>query len=299
MTDPIIPFKQQDRLLAKARAYVLSADEMLQDPDEAIGLLFKAVKLADEDLKLKIVLMLGALARPQVVWPLYKLMHDTDESESVRQAAAIQLSVVGSMLPDCKDLVAQLKADLCHSDPFVRANAAFALGWEGNESAVFALVECLYTDEDPEVQQTAVNALGNLGDARLFALLAERLAHGTKEQKRTILYNLHRFSSRRREVIEIYCRYMRDSDPDLRYDALAVFNSLGDPARYLSQYQERLEDPEARIRCLALAGLLKTAAIHLKPVENRVRRLLHDPDPGVRCAAIKVCHRMAPHTILL
>jgi hypothetical protein len=281
MTYKIIQFDVHDRLLAKARAYISSPDELMHAPDQAIDLLFKAFKVADEELKLKIVLMLGTLARPQVIWPLYQLMHNQRESDSIRHAAAIQVSVIGEMLENPAPLIKKLKADLRSKEPFVRATAAFALGWEGNRQAVFALIERLY-DDDPEVQQAAVNALSNLNDERLFDLLVERLQNGTREQKRSILYNLYRFSTRKKEVIKIYQTYILGEDTDLAYDALAIFDAVADPISNLRLYGCCLKSSDHRIRELTLTRLLSIRSSRMKILESEIKPLVEDPDPRVR-----------------
>ncbi|MEJ2037907.1 MAG: HEAT repeat domain-containing protein [Desulfosarcinaceae bacterium] len=297
MTFKIIRFDAHDRLLAKARAYISAPDEMMQAPGEAITLLFKAFKVADEELKLKIVLMLGTLARPQVIWPLYKLMHDDQESESIRHAAAIQLSVIGEILENPKPLVQQLKQDLRSENAFTRACSAFALGWEGNRAAVFALIEKLY-DDDPEVQQAAVNSLANLNDERLFDLLVERLQNGTREQKRSILYNLYRFTARKSEVIRIYKSYILGCDHSLAYDALAIFETIADPISNLVIYRQCLKNADPRLRELSLARLLATRSPRLAILEPDVGPLIKDPDPRVRQAAIRLYNYIRPSIIL-
>jgi hypothetical protein len=298
MNGRIIRFDAQERLLVKVRAYVDNIGELMQQSDQAIILLHKAFKRADEELKLKIVLMLGTLVRPQVVWPLYKMMHDVDESELIRHAAAVQLSVLGGMLPDTGPLVSQLIEDLHHQDPFLRANAALALGWEGNREATDFLIERL-DDEDAEVQQAAVNALANLRDERLFGLLAGQLAQGAREQKRTILYNLFRFTTRKVEAIAIYERFIREGDRDLRYDALMVFQIMVEPVHHMVLYRHCLVDGDHRVRELALLHLLGAPAPELSPLQDKILEMTRDPHPSVRRAAVKLYHHIQPSTVIV
>ncbi len=289
----IIQFNAQERLLAKVRRYITAVDKLIDEADQAIALFNQAIKIADNETKLKIVLMLGTLACPQVVAPLFNLMHDTNQSESIRHAAAVQLSIVGGIVKNSESLVDQLIVDLNDPDPLKRANAAFALGWEGNLRAVAPLVEALY-DNEQEVQQAAVNALSNLRDERVFKLLARRLDHGSKDQQRSILYNLWRFPSQRQEVVHIYSRYLQHPDADLRFDALAGLDAAGDPVEVLPLYQHCFQDPEARIRELALVRLAALDQRYLKEIASMVRPLVQDPVPTVRQAAIKLLHHICP-----
>lgn len=289
MADNIIPFDCDQRLLTKARGYLCAVDELIRDGDKGIAVLLKSFDCADDDLKIKIVLMLGTIASPKVVWALFDIMRNGELSESIRQAAAIQISVVGAEMAQTDQLVAELRKDLRDLTSFARANAAFALGWKGNLAAAPDLIDCL-SDEDVEVQQAAVNALSNLQEDSLFTLLAQRLQKGAKEQQRSILYNLGHFPSRHGEAAQICRNYLHHSDADLRYDAMVVLHSVSEPAQDLALYEHCLEDHDPRIRELALFRLRNIERHLLQPVAPKVRALVSDPKPAVRQAATRLIH---------
>jgi HEAT repeat protein len=291
MAENIIPFDCRERLLLKVRGYLSAVDELIRDGDQGIDVLLKAFDFADDDLKVKIVIMLGTIARPRVIWSLLDIMRDPELEESIRQAAAIQISVVGAFLNDTDDLVAELLSDLDDKAPFARANAAFALGWEGNMKAAPDLIDCL-SDEDMEVQQAAVNALSNLRDDSLFTLLAQRLQKGAKEQQRSILYNLGHFPSRHGEVARICRSYLHHIDADLRYDALVVLHSVSEPVEDLVLYEHCLDDSDMRIRELALMQLRKIERSFLKPLMPKIRAMVNDPRARVRQAATRLTHHI-------
>jgi HEAT repeat protein len=188
----VIKFDSKERILKKARSYLESVENFIDESDQAIPLLLKAMKLADRDLKREIMLLLGSFAKEAVVWPLFGLMTDGSESEEIRHDAAIQLSVIGPFLKNPQALADRLRDEIESSDAERRLHATFALGWQGNSQAAISLIERLY-DSDDRVQQTAVNALCNLRDDRLLDLLLDRLNNGPVEQKRIILFNLWRF----------------------------------------------------------------------------------------------------------
>ncbi len=297
MNGRVIRFDAHERLVARARAYVNDAGGSGPRHDAAVGLLHKAFKRGDEDLKLKIVLMLGTLVCPQAVAPLYELMHDADESEFIRHAAAVQLSVLGGLLQDNAQLVARLIDDLRDPDPFSRANATFALGWEGNLAAMEVLIERL-DDENPEVQQAAVNALGNLKDERLFGVLAAKLEQGAREQKRTILYNLYRFTARKPEAVAIYERFILRGDRALRCDALAVLHALARPQDHLALYRQCLLDEDHRVRELALIHLAGAPPAELVSLRKRILAMTRDPEAEVRRAAVRLGHHIQPSAVV-
>jgi HEAT repeat protein len=290
MTEKIISFDSQERLLTKTRGYLSAVDEMIRDGDRSVQLLLRAFAVADDALKIKIVIMLGTCARSRVAWSLLDIMHDPGQSDNIRQAAAIQISVIAPRLKDKEALTKQLLHDLEADAPFVRAMAAFALGWEGNLRAAPELIDCL-CDGDIDVQQAAVNALSNLHDENLFALLAQRLQISAKEQQRSILYNLVHFPSHQGAAAQLCRAFLQHKDPDLRYDALVVLRSLTDPLQELDLYARCLDDSDARIRELVLMRLQAVERRHLAALLPKIRPLVSDPRRRVRQAATQlICH---------
>jgi HEAT repeat protein len=297
MTDKIIQFDVHERLLARVRSYIYGVEKLIDEGDEAIDVLLRAYPLAKDNLKIKIVLLLGTLASPAVVDPLLTIMRGDADSDAIRQAAAIQLSVVGAVLKDSEPLVHQLLELLQGGTPFDRANAAFALGWQGNLQAAPSLIDCLFNAET-EVQHAAVNALSNIQDDRLFYVLTERLPKSSKEQQRSILFNLGRFSSRHNDIIRICKDYLSHRDSELRYDALVVLNTVADPNESVSLLEKCLTDPDARIRERALTALSAADHGRLTALEPEVRKLLNDSSSAVRRAAVRLFHRIFPTTVV-
>jgi HEAT repeat protein len=293
MSDSIIPLDVQGRLLAKARSYIVALDQLIMDGEQAVSVLVKALPLADSDLKLKIVLMLGTMADSQVIEPLCNIMRDGCQTESLRHAASVQLSLVGGMVKgsESENLAASLVADLGSDNPMVRANAAFALGWDGNLKAVAPLVDAL-CDEDLEVQQAAVSALSNINDDRLFTALAKRLKCGAKEQQRCILYHLCGFSNRQAAIAEICGEYLGHKDADLRYDALVVLDAVSQGEKPLAIYLQCLKDSDPRIREQALLLLPQGDKQRLKPITAFVQPLVQDPCANIRQAAVRLLHHI-------
>ena len=199
--------------------------------------------------------------------------------------------MVGGLLDQTESLVAQLREDLTHPDTTVRTNAAFALGWEGNDEAADSLKACL-NDEDPEVQQAAVSALANISDEKAFRFLVEMLESGGWEQQRNILYNLYRFASRKKEVVALYRRFIHGSDSHLRYDALAMFNTVVEVDEALEDYLKCLADDQACVREIALSRLMGADTQRLKGVFHLIEPLFRDSDPKVRQTAVKLYSRV-------
>ena len=283
----IIEFEPKERLLEKAKKYIDSLELFFEENEQAIPLLLRALKHADRDLKLQIMLLLGSFAKEDVVWPLYQLLSDPSEDPEVRRDASIQLSVVGRFLKDPQPLIEHLLKDMESPDADLRSRATFAIGWEGNTEAAIPLIERLY-DSDIEVQQTAVNALCNLRDDRILNLMLERLKHGPLEQKRAILFNLWRFYSKQEEVTKVYLNYLDHEDSEIRLDALVLLGQMTEVHDYLEVYRKCLKDKDHRIRALALKRLAEEDEDAVLGLRGEVELLVHDPHMEIKRAALKV-----------
>ena len=289
----VISFQSRARIQKKAQVYLEDPQRFLEEREQAVPLLLKALKHVDPNFKSRIILLLGGLAGKDIVWPLYNLLIDPGEDEEVRHDAAIQLSVTGSFLKNPQALVDRLVIALKNTDPIVRAGAAFALGWRGNAAAAIPLIELLY-DPDEQVQQSAVNALSNLEDDRILGLLLDRLNHASLEQRRSILYNLWRFSDQRETVAEVYLRVLEHTEDELRVDALVLLGMIGGMKHHLPAYRKFLEDSNARIRELAYKELAGLPPQELVGFRSDIEAGLADPEARVKQAALKAFQKMSP-----
>ena len=287
----VIDFESREHLIEKAGSYIESVELFLKERDRAVPLLLKVLKYADYNFKQKAILFLGDFAREEVAWPLYQILIDPEENKEFRRFATIQLSIIFPFLEDPQPLIDYLLENLKSPDPELRTNAAFALGWEGNIKIAIPLIELLY-DSDVQVQQSAVNALTNLRDDRLFNLLVERLEHGSLEQRRCILFNIWRFSSKRKEVVRVYLRYLEHENDDLRYDALALLGSVSEAAEHIAEYRRCLNDEVPHIRALALERLYEAGGDDLPGLKEEIENMLSDHSMEVKRVAIKILKKL-------
>lgn len=283
----IINFDSKDRLVEKVGPYLESIELFLKEKDKAIPALLKGLKLADNKIKRKIIMLLGGFAKQEIVRPLYEIMVDQKEDEEIRHFASIQLSVTLPFLKERQPFIDNLLVLLKEPNPEMRMHAAFALGWEGNAQAAIPLIELLY-DPDIQVQQTAVNALSNLRDDRIFKLLLERLEHGPLDQKRSILFNLWRFYSKRQEVEAVYLQYLDHKDPDLRFDALVLLGTITLPEAHFAAYCKCLDDENSHIRALTLEQIGEAGPEKVTVFKEKLIQMISDPDPKVKRTAIKM-----------
>lgn len=283
----VIDFESKDRLFEKVGAYLESMELFLKEKDKAIPVLLKGLKFADNKVKRKIIMLLGGFAKQEIAVHLYQMITDKAEDDEIRHFASVQLSVTLPFLKERQDHIDNLLALLKDPEPEMRMHAAFALGWEGNVQAAIPLIELLY-DSDIQVQQTAVNALSNLRDDRILNLMIERLEHGPLEQKRSILFNLWRFYSKRREVEAVYLQYLNHKDADLRFDALVLLGTITHPENHFATYLKCLDDESGRIRALALKQIVQAGSEKTASLQEKLTRMLSDSDPEVKRTAIKI-----------
>jgi len=291
MDKKVIDFESREHLFKKVESYIESIELFLEERDKAVPLLLKALKYADQELKHEIILLLGSWAKQEIAWPLYEILVDTKENKDIRNSASIELSVVFPFLKNPQPILDRLLEDIKSTDAELRIYAAFALGWEGNTQAAIPLIELLY-DSDIRVQQTAVNALSNMRDDRIFSLMVERLEHGPFEQKRCILLNLWRFYSKQKEVISIYLKYLKHEDANLRFNALVLFASITEAKDYVAVYSTCLRDKDSRIRALALRELNEVNTEELLGLKEDIETMLSEPDMKVKQAAIDILKRL-------
>lgn len=284
----VVAFELRERILDKAKKYIESIESFLDERDQAVPLLLKAMKHADRALKREIIMVLGSFAKNEVVWPLYDMMIDPLEDEEARHDAAIQLSVIGPLIKNPQPLIDKLLEEIESGDAERRLHGTFAIGWEGNFQAATSLIGRLY-DTDRRVQQTAVNALCNLRDAKILDLLLERLEHGPSEQKTSILFNLWRFDSKGEKVKKVYLRCLEHEDPEIRFEALVCLGPMTEIRDTLEVYRKCLKDRDGRIRELALKRLAEEAGgSALVKLRADVEVLLKDPDMKIKKLAMKI-----------
>ena len=285
MTRPkLIPFDRKKRLLRKARVYLEAEDRCQEEQDVAVGRLVRAFEVADADLQLRIVALLGTVPSDRVAAACVRWLADQALREEIRQQIAVQLSLVLPRLAQPQQQTQRLIALLGDKNPDVRLYAAYALGWPKNSEALVPLGACL-ADDDLQVQLAAVDALVNLEHIGAFAFLKERLRRASQVQKRSILVNLWRCPEKSAEVLAIYRLYLKDSDPDIRLEVLAVLDKVATELELLIRYRGALKDHDVRVRNLALSRLQILPPNRLQALVPDIRPLTNDPEKTIRVAA--------------
>jgi cyclophilin family peptidyl-prolyl cis-trans isomerase/HEAT repeat protein len=242
------------------------------------------------------------------------------EPPPIREVLAMTLGRIGD--PRGRSLLQGLLVD---SEPEVRQAAAFALGELGSDDARRALIVAS-VDDDPEVGALAVEALGKLGaplaDVRralgaleppagarrlapflfLFKEVAavgvakELLVDPDPEVRRGGIYALGREA--RAEGLGPLRELVAGEDPYGRAWAARGLGAVGE-LEDLGRLQALLDDDSASVRIQALrsGGRILGRAEALPPIGwgDRLGRLVRDPEPGIRAAALEVGGSFLPH----
>lgn len=106
---------------------------------------------------------------PIAVRPLINFLMNRRSDEEI-EGAGQALAMIGTSDADLAPLTKRLTSE---TDTLKRRNAATALGWIGNKSAVPLLVKTLLEDEEWTVIVAAVHALGQIGDERAILPLTK------------------------------------------------------------------------------------------------------------------------------
>jgi HEAT repeat protein len=191
---------------------------------------------------------------------------ESDRSAKVREAAAYALGEIALhevALGKDADLVALLTKSLRDGDPLVRRSAAYALGCLAADGASARQdVEAVLADENAEVRQTAVWALGSFGDEAAPAL--------------------------RRALADADALVIRDAAMSLgQLDARASRVAINE----LAQLAGHADAEVKKKALLALVGMVKPADAKSSALTAPLQRAVLDADEEVRRgAAFALCN---------
>jgi|GEM_PF-776023 len=156
----------------KTLLYINDIDLFLDEADKAAEVLMAVFQEADNDLKDEIIFLLGSLVQPEICLWLYTILADSDQVQTTRRNAALQLSVTAAALENTDELRARLLADMNHPDPVLRHLAVLAMGWEGNQRSA-SEISRLTADTSALVRQAATAALSQITRKPLIPTVKE------------------------------------------------------------------------------------------------------------------------------
>jgi len=211
--------------------------------------------------------ILGKMGHQDAAVKLADLLKD--ENSAVRSAAARALEKLSeswqapleqdlsedpgpSSLMD--SLLVELRKELGHEDPQIRALAALALGTLRDTESLAALRECL-VDHDCRVQDAAALALGQMTDSESGYDLLFLLAHRCSHCRARAAHALGKVGYT--EAIPRLLLLLRDKSQTCRFEAAQALGSLG-ASEAEKALRDMLGDEDAHIRasaCLALGEL--------------------------------------------
>ncbi len=183
----------------------------------------------------------------------------------------------------CTEAMPLLLQGLHDSDSQVVRMVAHALGCIGNAGVLSDLVTCLQGG-DPEVSETAVQSLINLGQrspAKTFAAIKPLLANSDAKQRMLGVKVLRELDDP--EVFSTLGMAVKDPSAEVRRAAVKVF-ARGDAGQHLGPLLLALTDEDTEVRRIVvdiLAGCPDEDAL------EGLKLALQDDDIWVRCAAVR------------
>ncbi len=156
-------------------------------------------------------------------------------------------------IPAQIDMLPQLISALSDEDTDVRQNAIIALGNLGDPRAVEPLISAL-SDEDTDVRQNAIIALGKLGDSRAVEPLIAALKDADPFMRSRAAFALGEIEDSR--AIEPLIDALKDEDRLMRFSAVDALNQLDDQ-RVIELLIAALKDADPFMRSRAAFALGK------------------------------------------
>ncbi|MFP4324315.1 MAG: HEAT repeat domain-containing protein [Anaerolineales bacterium] len=285
------------RRIEAARALGMRGDA------RAVVPLAQMLDTADAQLQRSVIESLGRLGEPALETLLEAVQHP---DVTIRQHATIALS----RQRDVRSRT--VLVDRLHHDPepMVRGFAVFALAELRDDDTILAELMNALDDPDEAVQRYAVDALGRLGDPRAVPLLANTLGANNPQLRfsavdalaqlgQTALYALIdaltvRDAALRKHIIVTIGRLgapeavnaladilRTDADPDVRSSAAVALGQSGDSGTVVPLFAALRDDPNPLVRRRAAYGL---GQLHPREILLPLVPYLLDPDRSVRDA---------------
>lgn len=285
----VIKFNSKEQFIEKLKEYSENLELFFEEYEKAVPLLKKYFKFVDNDLKLKVLLLLGSFAK-EASWDFcYEVAMDREEHEMIRDTSALNLGHILKYSNDNEALIETLLIDVNSDQKDKREYAIRALGFEGNYKAALPLVELLF-DHDINIQQCAINALSNIKDPSVVKILINQLKNGSREKVMTILFNLWRFGDKKEEILPIYLDYIENTDAELKLYSLALLENISNIDEHLDILATLIKDKDKRIRKLTAEYIGKSNNEGIKPL---LSQFLDDEDIEVKRIAVNALKNLS------
>jgi len=311
----------------------LAAAALRPDATDETSNAFFALQLLEPKDERLIPLLVGALGHPNldVRWSAVVLLADMREMaapahpalvllleqepdrpqraaeyfspERIRQEAAFALGCIGA---NPERTVQLLTGMLTHDEPGIRKWSALGLGQMGAEAkaAIPHLIDMLVDEKSSlpaatciysaHPEHAASTALVNIGEHSIPALAQALKANSSKVRLRAAEALMY-FGPRAESAKDDLIRLLQDRDEDVRCTVAAALSWIAPHDQLLVTELLRLthaKEPKVRAAGVTTLGVLglKQKAIPL----DRILRLIGDPDPDVRKAALGCLTAVAP-----
>ncbi len=200
---------------------------------KAIATLLGTIHDPDEDIATGALVALGKIGDPSCEAQLVAVLRDGRRTQSVREAAACGLALLGRAPGGAEDARTALEAVVADATlpPRLRAIAAYALGLRGEETSFDLFASLIVGNRaDPQVLAAAASSLGLLGtpDAiGLLRVLVDDGQEGTGAPTPVRVYAAHGLArAGAASGVAPLLRAVEDADPTVRRASMLALAAL-------------------------------------------------------------------------
>lgn len=174
----------------------------------------------------------------------------------------------------------------------VRQSAIVAVGYIGDKKAIPALIKAL-DDKDAGVKYTAANILGTLRATQAVKKLSECLKDKDVRMRRSVIYALKLILDK--SSLPAVIASLEDPDPQVRSDAALICGLLKSTTTIETLIKLLKEDESKRVRICAAEGL---AIMDNDAGYELAVKMLKDPESIIRIHAINVLSRIGDEKVI-
>jgi HEAT repeat protein len=282
-------------LLSLSLSYLATGQPLEKADEVSVEDIEHSVRLlGDGDSISRHTAMLGMQAYGDAAVP-YLVAALSDSNEYRQMNAAIALGLIGVLNDSVETALFDLLQD---PSPNIQQSAVQALGMLKSEKAVQLFIARL-DDDDCPYKEAVASALGSIGvaDDRAISALKRHLDHQDLEVRISSAAALGRLGPASESAIPLLVGMLGDTEGRCRGAAVYALGSIGDRmAIVVPAIIPLLEDPEKEVRFGAIAALARIAPAEQEAVES-LTKVTQDEDRGIRGNAVFALGMIGPPAV--
>ncbi len=189
-------------------------------------------------------------------------------------------SVINALAYNKGEEASSALSKIINSNPEMRKDIAYAIGYSKNTSHI-QLLHHLLNDDSSDVRRASASALMGLKDKRSIDYLIKALSDQDSEVKEQVIYALGSIKNTR--TYNALLIALKDENSDVRLAATATIGELKNPASLKILTNLALNDNDAKVREKAVLAL---GLLRNNGTVGSLKKMLKDKNADVRKAAV-------------